>query len=226
MQALLYTRVSTQEQAKERNGLEGQLASMQAFCESHHITPLMHLQEVASGGVGIEGRHVLSLAFRLARKHGACVLVSKLDRLSREVELISSLMNERVPFFTVEDGLKVEPFMLHLKAAFAEKERIMIGERTKLALQAKKARGEALGRALHKDPAATQALAIQRATAANRATAKAFADQVAPVVQGLVRGGLTYAQAAERLNASGTPTARGGLWHASTVCNVLKRAGM
>lgn len=223
MQCIIYTRVSTREQGTSKNGLEAQLATCKAFCEREGLTPLMHLQEVASGGLGLEGRPVLAKAFALAKKVEGWVLVSKLDRLSREVALVSSLMAKGVRFLTVEDGLEAEPLLLHMKAMVGEHERRVNGQRTKAGLQAKKARGEPLGRACHKDPVATQALAVQRSTAANRATAKAFASQVGPMVQGLVRGGLSYAQVADRLNSSGTPTARGGVWHASTVCNVLKR---
>jgi hypothetical protein len=35
--------------------------------------------------------------------------------------------------------------------------------------------------------------------------------------------GMTYKMIADELNSHGTQTARGGIWHASTVCNVLKR---
>ena len=73
------------------------------------------------------------------------VLVSKLDRLSRDVAFVSSLMAQRVPFIVAELGRDADPFMLHLYAALAEKERRLISERTKAALAAKKQRGEALG---------------------------------------------------------------------------------
>jgi DNA invertase Pin-like site-specific DNA recombinase len=223
MQAILYTRVSTQEQAKGRNGLEGQLQALRGFCEREGITPLLHLEEVASGGTGLSGRPLLAQAFDLARRHKACVLVSKLDRLSREVSLISALMTERVKFYTAEDGLEVDPFMLHLKASFAEKERKVIGERTKAALGVLKARGVALGSLSHADPVATRAKALAGASKANKAQADAFAREVRGVLLPLLDSGLTYAQAAQALNRSGTKTARGGAWHASSVRNVALR---
>lgn len=223
MEAIIYTRVSTQEQGQERNGLEAQLRACLDFCQREGITPLLHLEEVASGGLGLEGRPMLAKAFDWARKRKAYVLVSKLDRLSREVVLIASLMSQGVRFVTVEDGLEAEPFLLHMKAVVSEHERKAIGRRTKDALAAKKARGEAVGRACHKDPARAAALAIQRSVEANKASAKAFADRVGPTVRALVSSGLTYAEVAERLNKGGTPTMRGGRWHASSVCSVMKR---
>ena len=73
------------------------------------------------------------------------MLVSKLDRLSRDVAFIAGLMVQRVPFIVAELGRDADPFMLHLYAALAEKERRLISERTKAALAAKKAQGAKLG---------------------------------------------------------------------------------
>ena len=71
--------------------------------------------------------------------------VAKLDRLSRDVAFVAGLMAQRVPFVVAELGRDADPFMLHLYAALAEKERRLISERTKAALAAKKAGGAALG---------------------------------------------------------------------------------
>lgn len=225
-EAIIYTRVSTQEQGQERNGLEAQLKACNDFCQREGLTPLLHLEEVASGGLGLDGRPVLAKAFDLAAKRKAYVLVSKLDRLSREVVLIASLMARGVKFITVEDGLEAEPFLLHMKAVVSEHERKMIGKRTRDALAAKKARGEALGGACHKDPLATRSKAVAASKAVVQAKATAWANQVAPTVLALYRAGLSMAQVADRLNAMKTPTSGGGVWHASTVCRVLKRAGL
>jgi len=71
--------------------------------------------------------------------------VAKLDRLSRDVHFISGLMAQRVPFLVAELGADVDPFMIHIYAALAEKERALISQRTKAALAAAKARGVRLG---------------------------------------------------------------------------------
>jgi hypothetical protein len=57
-------------------------------------------------------------------------VVAKLDRLSRDVHFISGLMAERVQFIVAELGADVDPFILHLFVALAEKERAMIATRT------------------------------------------------------------------------------------------------
>src|SRR5262249_41053225 len=76
---------------------------------------------------------------------GTPIIVAKLDRLSRDVHYISGLMKHRVPFIVAELGADTDPFMLHLYAALAEKERALISRRTKEALAAAKARGVRLG---------------------------------------------------------------------------------
>jgi hypothetical protein len=54
-------------------------------------------------------------------------------------------MAQRVPFIVAELGRDADPFMLHLYAALAEKERRLISERTKAASAAKKSAGAILG---------------------------------------------------------------------------------
>jgi DNA invertase Pin-like site-specific DNA recombinase len=71
--------------------------------------------------------------------HLARVIVAKLDRLSRDVAFVSGLMAQRVPFIVAELGRDADPFMLHLYAALAEKERRLISERTRAALATKRA---------------------------------------------------------------------------------------
>lgn len=222
MRFVLYTRVSTEEQGNSRNGLEAQLAALEGFVIQQQGESLGHYEEVISGAASLEDRHQLRQAIATARRGKAVLLVAKLDRLSRSVEFISAMMNQTVQFATVEDGLDCLPFVLHIKAAMAEQERRLISERTKAALAAKKARGEPLGHWTHKTPSSID-LARARAGAVAGERADSHALKMAPTVTRLRGQGLTMAQIAEELNQMGHPTARGGLWYASTVCNLLKR---
>src|SRR3984957_9134393 len=80
--------------------------------------------ETGKAADAIDRRPQLAAALAEARRHGKCsVVVAKLDRLSRDVHFISGLMAHRVPFIVAELGADVEPFMLHLHAALAERER-------------------------------------------------------------------------------------------------------
>jgi DNA invertase Pin-like site-specific DNA recombinase len=100
------------------------------------------------------------------------------------------------------------PFMLHLYAALAEKERRLISQRTKDALAAKKAQGVKLG--------GLNAKGVQ-----NREDAKARAEALRPIFVELA-GKSSRAIAAE-LNARNVATPTGGKWHAETVLRVQRR---
>jgi DNA invertase Pin-like site-specific DNA recombinase len=146
--AIAYTRVSTAEQGRSGLGLEAQRAAIAAFAEREGIAVQAWHADVQSGkrvSDTLTERPGLSAALAASQAAGVPVLVSKLDRLSRDVHFISGLMAHKVPFLVAELGADVDPFMLHLFAALAEKERAMISQRTKAALAALKARGVKLG---------------------------------------------------------------------------------
>jgi DNA invertase Pin-like site-specific DNA recombinase len=126
-------------------------------------------------------------------------------------------MTHKVPFIVAELGADADPFMLHLYAALAEKERALISQRTKAALAEKKAAGAKLG-----NPRAAET--VGKAHAANRAAADRFASNALPIVKSIRDSGITsHAGIAEALNSRGVRTARGGRWHATTVRNMLAR---
>ena len=128
-------------------------------------------------------------------------------------------MAQRVPFIVAELGRDADPFMLHLYAALAEKERRLISERTKAALAIRKANGSKLGNPTN----------IGEAGNVGRATMAAVADQHArsllPVL-GTIRneGSITLAAITAALNERRVPTPRGARWHVSSVSNLLARA--
>ena len=166
----------------------------------------------------MDRRPQLKAALAAARKQRCHVAVAKLDRLSRDVHFISGLMAHKVPFLVAELGPDVDPFVLHLFAALAEKERALISTRTRQALAAAKARGVALGSPkLH--------VARRNAQAAIMAEADRHAANVLPIIREAQKAGATtLRQIAEALNARGVATARGGRWHAKSVSNILERA--
>ncbi|MET4041025.1 DNA invertase Pin-like site-specific DNA recombinase [Bradyrhizobium sp. RT6a] len=101
--------------------------------------------ETGKGADALDRRPQLKAALAAARKLRCHVGVAKLDRLSRDVHCISALMAHKVPFVVAELRPDVDPFVLHLFAALAEKERALISTRTRQALSAAKARGVTLG---------------------------------------------------------------------------------
>jgi DNA invertase Pin-like site-specific DNA recombinase len=201
--AIAYIRVSTAKQGQSGLGLEAQRERLDQFAKANGFQIVDTMTEVESGGK--DDRPELEKALERAKKAKAHIIVAKLDRLSRDVHYISGLMKHRVPFIVAELGADTDPFMLHIYAALAEKERRMISERTRAAMRAAKARGKAFGGRREKLPREAQ----ERA------------DGLRSVFDGLA--GLSARQAAEKLNADGVPTPNGGKWHAATVIRVRER---
>ena len=128
-------------------------------------------------------------------------------------------MAQRVPFIVAELGRDADPFMLHLYAALAEKERRLISERTKAALAAKKAQGAKLGNPCNIAIAGSLGRQVQTSSA------DAFALSLLPllrVIQGT--GANTLDAMACALNDRGIRPARATRWYVSSVANLLARA--
>jgi DNA invertase Pin-like site-specific DNA recombinase len=127
-------------------------------------------------------------------------------------------MAQRVPFIVAELGRDADPFMLHLYAALAEKERRLISERTTTALAAKKAKGAVLGNPSN----LVQAGDLDRA--ALMEGAEDLAQRLAPALRAVRSEGVnTLRGMADALNRRGIKSSRGGVWHPSSVANLLSR---
>ena len=142
-----YLRVSTSQQGRSGLGIEAQRQALNQFARAEGFDIAREYVEIETGkgSDAIDRRPQLKAALAAARKLRCHVAVAKLDRLSRDVHFISGLMSHKVPFLVAELGPDVDPFVLHLFAALAEKERALISTRTRQALSAAKARGVTLG---------------------------------------------------------------------------------
>lgn len=206
--AIAYIRVSTTKQGKSGLGLEAQEAALARFAEAEGFAYLQTFSETESGKRDDDHRPQLAAALEAARKAGAPIIVAKLDRLSRDVHYVSGLMRHKIPFIVAELGADTDPFMLHLFAALAEKERALISRRTKDALAAAKARGVKLG--------GLNAKGIE-----NQQAARERAEELRPIFAELA--GLSDRQAAAELNRRGVTTPQGGRWFAPQVQRVRAR---
>jgi DNA invertase Pin-like site-specific DNA recombinase len=214
-----YTRVSTSGQGKSGLGIEAQREALARFAEVEGFETVAEFIEVETGkgADALDRRPQLAAALTEARRRRCPVAVAKLDRLSRDVAFISGLMAQRVPFIVAELGADADPFMLHIYAALAEKERALISQRTKAALKAAKARGTRLG-----NPNLGQIRGVGPAVL--RAEADRFAANVLPIIRDAQKAGATSLRAvADVLNARGVRTARGGKWAATQVRDILRR---
>jgi DNA invertase Pin-like site-specific DNA recombinase len=202
-------------------GIEAQRATIARFADAEGLTIIAEFIEAESGkgSDALDRRPQLAAALAAARTTKCSVVVSKLDRLSRDVAFVSGLMAQRVPFIVAELGRDADPFMLHLYAALAEKERRLISERTKAALAAKKASGARLGNPRNIAHAGALGRGVQTATADQ------FVSGLMPIVLAIRNtGAITLEAMTQALNQRGIRSARGGKWHASSVMNLRARA--
>jgi DNA invertase Pin-like site-specific DNA recombinase len=214
-----YIRVSTQKQGRSGLGLTAQMEAIERFALAHGLTIARTFEEVETGKGhdALDRRPELRRALEQAKKLKCKVAVAKLDRLGRDVHFISGLMAERVPFVVTELGPDVDPFMLHIYAAVAEKEAALISQRTKAALAAAKAKGKKIG---NPDMVAMQA----KGAAAQAALAEEHASRTMTHIAGCWQRGISSLRAiAAELDRLRVPSASGKPWTAQAVSNIMKR---
>ncbi len=204
-----YYRVSTDKQGKSGLGLDAQREAVGQFLDRGTGTVIAEFVEIESGGKS--DRQQLAEALAECRRSKATLIIAKLDRLARSVAFIANLMDQNVDFIAC-DMPEASRLLLHVMAAFAEHERRVIGERTKAALAAAKARGVRLG-------ANGARLAKQRQSAAT---------DYALTMESIMRAALqasarTTREIAEYLNAQCVQSRDGGRWHPASVSRVMNR---
>ena len=119
MKIVSYLRVSCEKQGRSGLGLEGQRAAVEAFCKRTASTIAREFVEVESGRH--DDRPKLAEALAFARRSKAMLLVAKLDRLSRSLLFIATIMDSGVEF-AAADMPDANRMTLHILAAIAEGE--------------------------------------------------------------------------------------------------------
>lgn len=214
-----YYRVSTDRQGQSGLGLEAQQAAVHAFLNG---SPSAEFVEVESGKVA--DRPELAKALAYARANQCELIVAKLDRLARDVQMILSIVDSGVSvrFLDLPEINPNEPtgrLMLTMMASFAEFERRLISKRTKDALQAKKARGYKLG---SPNPAAG-ARAAARARLERSSSKAAEIAQV--IAQAQAAGCVSLRQIGRALEARGVKTINGlDRWAPAQVAAIIARS--
>lgn len=209
-----YFRVSTAKQGISGLGLEAQQAAVERFVGPKPM--LATFTEIETGRKA--DRPQLRAAIAECRKHGATLLIAKLDRLARNVAFVSGLMDSGCDFIAC-DMPDANRLTVHIMAAMAEHEARCISDRTKAALAAKKARGEVWG---------PSSEIRQAALTAGVATNKAKASSTKARVQGRCRSlrdaGRSLNEIAAVLNQAGERTSRGLQFTPTAVYRILDGA--
>ena len=210
--AIAYFRVSTAEQGRSGLGLDAQKQAVNAYVGGVGLDLVGEYQDVESGKR--DDRPELQRAIAHAKRCKGILVIAKLDRLSRKVSFVSNLMEAGVQFVAV-DNPSANELTIHILAAVAQAECKAIGERTRAALAAARARGTPLG---NPNIGVARPLALK----AIRERSTGFASNTVPLIRDLRAAGCISLQSiANALNTRGVKTARSGAWTATAVRRVL-----
>jgi len=230
--AVGYLRVSTQEQGRSGLGLAAQRQEIEAFCAKEGMSVKSWFQDIQTGAGrdALLMRQGLAAALKEACARRCPLIVSRLDRLSRNVQFITGLMEHKVHFVVAALGRDCDNFTLHIYASLAEAERRMISERIKAALaRSKKPLGlfhpsrcsKAFLRRLR-----AAAGAAQRRAGMERAEAYRVHIEWALSNPGVRGNPISFHGAAKKLNEQGLPSPMGGRWSSTTVRTNALRLGL
>lgn len=233
MQAAIgYLRVSTQEQGRSGLGLAAQRPDIEAFGEREELSIRSWHQDVQTGA-GADAlllRPGLAAALKEARAARCPLIVSRLDRLSRNVHFISGLMEHRVRFIVAAFGMVCDNFLLHIYASVAEQERKMIGERIKAAKAVAKRKGAKFRLALRSKAERRRVIELGMAACQKAADERAEAYRLhvewalrQPGANGRL---ISFSAAARKLNERNIESPKGRQWQGSQLQRMMPRLGL
>ena len=189
-----YYRVSTKKQGGDGYGVEAQRASVRNFtgCKDGSCIEKEFI-EVESGKNN--KRPILKEAFSYCKKNNCLLIISKLDRLSRNAAFLHTLKDSGINFKCV-DLPDLNTLTLGVFAAFAQHEAERISLRTKEALAARKAKG--LTKRIINNLTPERIKAGHSAISKNAMKAKEVI-QVVPIIKSMRKEGRTYREIAGEL---------------------------
>ena len=213
-----YLRVSTQKQGYSGLGLEAQKEIIKNFL--HDKTPIAEFTEIESGRK--TDRPKLKEALTQCRTTGATLIVAKLDRLARNVSFLSNLLESDVEIVFC-DFPQANKMVLHILAAISQYEAELTAQRTKAALQAKKARGAKLGNPEHLMNKHKQAIANSNKTNSEKAKKNPNNKRAVAFLKVMISQGKSLTEMTDILNSEGFVTAQGCKFVPATVRRLIKR---
>jgi DNA invertase Pin-like site-specific DNA recombinase len=220
-----YLRVSTDKQGRSGLGVEAQREAVARYLNGGSWKLVAEYVETESGKRS--DRPKLAAALGHAKAIGATVVFAKLDRLTRNVDLLRTLVTSGVDLVFC-DLPHVPPgamgrFLLTQMASVAELE-AGTSERTKAALATAKARGVKLGNPNGARALRGKQVGNKEAVAAIKFRAQEHASNLRSIVDDVRAQGITsIRKIAEELNQRGILAPRGGEWQPTTVVRLLAR---
>jgi DNA invertase Pin-like site-specific DNA recombinase len=230
--AIGYLRVSTQEQGRSGLSLAAQRFDIENFGkrEGFSVTGWHQDIQTGAGKDPLVLRPGLAAALQEAHAAGCPLIVSRLDRLSRNVHFIAGLMEFNVHFAVAAFGQDVDSFTLHIYASIAQQERKMIGERISAAHAIAKRRGVKFGLQLRSRAERLQVAALGKAAkiqaALERARAYRMYIEWALQQPGINGRRISFTAAANKLNDRNVASPMGRRWGGSQMQRMAERLGI
>lgn len=234
-----YYRVSTKRQGESGLGLEAQRECVSRHVKAEGGKLVKEWTEVESGKrtrrqvdltkpvlqlIAHRPQLVEAISYCLQTK--ARLIIAKLDRLARDVPFTSCLQASGIDFVAC-DLPNYNKLTGHIFAAMAEYEAEQIGNRTRAALAARKAKGLPVGGQIpacrNLDDAARKR-GVKRRAELRRQEIDAAYLPILPLVARLRKSGKTLQQIADHLNAEGITTSTGKTWGKVQVMRLVERA--
>ena len=217
--AIGYIRVSTQGQVDEGISMAAQRAKIEAWCSLNDAGLVAVFEDAGISGASMNGREGLHAALQATSKGMALVTysISRLARSTRDMleiaerldakgaDLVS--MTEKIDTTTAAGRM-----VFKMLAVLADFERDQIGERTKMALAHKKAKGEVYAAT----PFGFEAIA-------GRLVEVKHESAIVASILKMRQAGKSLAAIADHLNTRGIEGKRGGRWFPSTVRYLIQR---
>lgn len=149
-----YVRVSTEGQAESGLSLEAQREKVRGYCALYDLELIEIIEDAGASAKNLKREGMTRLIELAESGNIEGVVIAKLDRLTRSMRDLHILLERvfsKIELHSVAEQVNTASasgrLVLNVLMSVAEWEREAIGERTSTALQAKKARGERMGRA-------------------------------------------------------------------------------
>ncbi len=219
MKALGYVRVSTEDQFNQGVSLGAQTEKVKAYASLYDIELVEIIIDAGVSAKTLDRPGLNRALGMLEAGEAEALVIVKLDRLTRSVRdldyLLENYFGDRFSLMSVQEQVDTRTasgrLVLNVLVSVSQWEREVIGERTSQALQHKKAQGEHIG-----------GVGFGYQVSDGKLT-KGQDYRVVESIVGMRGRGETLISIANKLNADGIKTARGGLWYAKTVSNIINR---
>lgn len=212
-----YCRVSTAQQGKSGLGLEAQQKAVLQYIGCGNLIAEFIEVETGKGAAPLAKRPQLRAALDMCKRTGATLVIAKLDRLARNVNFVSGLLEGGCDFVAA-DMPQANKVMIQMHAVMAEWERDQISARTSAALAAAKARGVVLGKAGYDN--------LKPNIEKRQADANAFSEKLRGQIEGFKLRKLTQRRMVDELNQLKIETSKGSVWSLVQLQRTIKRLAL